>query len=66
MTEGFPSKAKPPPRFMPYAEAVKQAEIIIDATRQLCDALLTDEGMNPQTRSRVLALKAVLDARLDG
>ncbi len=54
--------SKPPPKYMTYLEVIERYDILVEAYRSLCDALLVGDP-TPATRAKVLALQAVLEGR---
>jgi len=62
MSDSSPSRVsqKPNPKFLSYAEAMKQYRITSGALRLLCDVMLDVDGLPPHARSSLLSLVAAL------
>ena len=61
-----PASSKPTPKFLTYVEVMKMFRIRADAHRALCEALLQDGILQPETRARILSLTAALSGGSDG
>ncbi len=63
MSASSPSGAKPPPRFVPYEDAMREFTILSNALRQLATAMLASATLDAPARATVLALEAIFIAR---
>ena len=62
--ENVAGKRLPP--YVTYVEAKRRNDILVDAYRALCEALLMDD-LSPQTHAKILSLRAALaQVELDG
>jgi len=69
MTESkakLPSKAKPHPKFLTYAQAMSEYRVIHKGMRALGTLLLSSDVLSSEDRATLLALQAILKGRIDG